>query len=56
MRISALPLYGSNRVRFSFEEHRITDHYTYILDGTDDIDYPNDYENFKKREEDIDND
>lgn len=39
-----------------FEEHRITDHYTYILDGTDDIDYPNDYENFKKREEDIDND
>lgn len=34
-----------------FEEHAITDNYTFILDGTDDIDYPEDYENFKNRME-----
>ena len=32
-----------------FEEHRITDDYFKILDGTDDIDYPVDYENFVKK-------
>ncbi len=39
-----------------FDEHIITDHYTYILDGTDDIDYPDDYENFKQRMEEMNND
>lgn len=34
------------------EEHRITDRYIKILDGTDDIDYPEDYEKFK-REKDV---
>lgn len=32
-----------------FEVHKITDRYVRILDGTDDIDYPDDYENFKAR-------
>lgn len=32
-----------------FDEHRITERYYKILDGTDDIDYPEDYENFIKR-------
>ena len=31
------------------KEHYITDDYTYILDGTDDIDFPEDYEKFKNR-------
>lgn len=31
-----------------FDEHRITDRYFKILDGTDDIDYPEDYEKFVK--------
>lgn len=39
-----------------FKKHQIKDRYHYILDGTDDIDYPCDYENFKKRMEDINND
>lgn len=30
-----------------YEEHIITNKYIKILDGTDDIDYPNDYEKFK---------
>ena len=34
-----------------FNEHKITNRYVYIEDGTDDIDYPEDYENFKKRYE-----
>ena len=29
-----------------FNEHIINDRYFYILDGTDDIDYPEDYERF----------
>ena len=29
-----------------FNEHKITDRYVLILDGTDDIDYPDDYERF----------
>ena len=33
----------------SFSEHKITKNYTLIADETDDIDYPSDYENFKKR-------
>lgn len=32
-----------------FNEHLITERYTKILDGTDDIDYPEDYENFINR-------
>lgn len=32
-----------------FTEHIITDRYVKILDGTDDIDYPYDYEDFKQR-------
>lgn len=32
-----------------FEKHLITDHYTFILDETDDIDYPSDYEMFKEK-------
>lgn len=36
-----------------FDEHVITDDYTRILDGTDDIDFPEDYENFKTRMEAI---
>ena len=35
-----------------FNEHKITQNYLKILDGTDDIDYPEDYENFIKKEED----
>ena len=34
-----------------FNEHIITDRYFKILDGTDDIDFPQDYENFKARME-----
>lgn len=34
-----------------FDEHIIADNYTKILDGTDDIDFPEDYENFKQRME-----
>ena len=30
-----------------FDEHIITERYVKILDGTDDIDFPDDYENFK---------
>lgn len=37
--------------KIPFNEHRIIDRYVYIEDGTDDIDYPEDYENFKKRYE-----
>ena len=33
----------------SLKEHKITDDYIFIKDETDDIDYPTDYENFKKR-------
>lgn len=33
----------------SLNEHIITDDYIKILDGTDDIDFPWDYENFKER-------
>ena len=29
-----------------FNEHKITDRYFLIMDGTDDIDYPDDYERF----------
>jgi hypothetical protein len=29
--------------------HQITQNYIKILDGTDDIDYPRDYENFKRK-------
>lgn len=36
-----------------FEEHKITTDYIKILDGTDDIDYPVDYENFKQRMEKV---
>lgn len=36
-----------------FDQHIISDRYHYILDGTDDIDYPYDYENFKQRMEGI---
>ena len=32
-----------------FEEHMITDRYIEILDGTDDIDFPEDYEKFKMK-------
>lgn len=32
-----------------FTEHIITDRYVKILDGTDDIDYPYEYEEFKQR-------
>ena len=32
-----------------FNEHLITDDYIYILDGTDDIDFPEDYEKFKQK-------
>lgn len=32
-----------------FDEHKITARYIKILDGTDDIDYPADYEKFKAR-------
>ena len=32
-----------------YEEHYITDRYVKILDGTDDIDYPYEYEAFKKK-------
>ena len=32
-----------------YEEHKITERYVKILDGTDDIDYPQDYEAFKKK-------
>lgn len=32
-----------------FDEHLITEKYTKILDGTDDIDYPEDYETFKSK-------
>ena len=32
-----------------FEEHTISHRYIKILDGTDDIDFPEDYENFKAR-------
>ena len=32
-----------------YEEHKITDRYIKILDGTDDIDYPYEYEEFKKK-------
>lgn len=35
--------------KIPFNEHKITDRYIKILDGTDDIDYPCDYEDFKKR-------
>ena len=31
-----------------FNEHKITDKYVMILDETDDIDYPEDYEKFKR--------
>lgn len=34
-----------------FTQHTITDRYIKILDGTNDIDYPEDYEEFKKRYE-----
>lgn len=34
-----------------FKQHLITTRYIKILDGTDDIDFPEDYENFKKRME-----
>lgn len=37
------------------EEHIIKDRYTVINDGTDDIDFPQDYEDFKDRMEGIDN-
>jgi len=32
-----------------WDQHIITNRYTYILDGTDDIDYPYEYEDWKKR-------
>lgn len=32
-----------------YEEHKITDRYIKILDGTDDIDYPHEYEECKKK-------
>ena len=32
-----------------FDEHIINNIYTKILDGTDDIDFPFDYENFKSK-------
>ena len=35
--------------RIVFEEHKIKKRYTYILDDTDDIDYPQDYEEFVKK-------
>ena len=35
--------------KIPFMEHKITDRYIKILDGTDDIDYPQDYEAFKAR-------
>ena len=34
-----------------FNQHIITDRYKKILDGTDDIDYPEDYERFKQKVE-----
>lgn len=34
-----------------FEDHIITDRYIKILDGTDDIDFPEDYESFKSKME-----
>ena len=37
--------------KIPFNEHIITNRYYYIEDGTDDIDYPEDYENFKKEKE-----
>lgn len=33
----------------SLEEHGITERYIKILDGTDDIDFPQDYETFKSK-------
>lgn len=33
----------------NFNEHIIRERYTKILDGTDDIDYPEDYENFVQK-------
>ena len=36
-----------------FDEHQITDDYFKILDETDDIDFPEDYENFKLRMEGV---
>jgi len=33
----------------NFNDHIISERYTKILDGTDDIDYPEDYENFIQR-------
>lgn len=36
-----------------YEEHRITDRYIKILDGTDDIDYPYEYEECKKKWEGV---
>lgn len=38
-----------------FEEHKITEDYIKILDDTDDIDFPEDYEKFKKEKEDYKN-
>ena len=35
--------------RIPFEVHQIKKRYTYILDETDDIDYPQDYEEFVKK-------
>jgi len=32
-----------------FKEHKITERYVKILDGTDDIDFPEDYEKFKQK-------
>ena len=37
--------------KIPFNEHKITNRYVYIEYGTDDIDYPEDYEYFKKRYE-----
>lgn len=34
-----------------FKEHKITERYLKILDGTDDIDFPQDYEKFKAKVE-----
>lgn len=36
-----------------FDQHQITERYIKILDGTDDIDYPCDYEEFKKKMEGV---
>lgn len=37
--------------KIPFNQHIITNKYYYIEDGTDDIDYPEDYEKFKKEKE-----